>query len=64
MPRDVNALRKKLARQRAARARCAGASRGLGDSVARVTSAVGIPPCGGCKERQAALNRWVPYPRR
>lgn len=36
-------------------------SRGLGDSVARVTSALGITPCGGCKQRQAALNRLVPY---
>jgi hypothetical protein len=29
---------------------------GLGDVVAAVTKAVGIKPCGGCKERQAALN--------
>ena len=35
--------------------------RGLGDVVASVTSAVGIKPCGGCKERQAALNRLVPF---
>ncbi len=36
-------------------------SRGLGDTVAKITSAVGIKPCGGCKERQAKLNRLVPY---
>lgn len=36
-------------------------SRGLGDTVAKITSAVGIKPCGGCKKRQAALNRLVPY---
>lgn len=35
--------------------------RGLGDVVAAVTSAVGITPCGGCKQRQAALNRLVPF---
>ena len=35
--------------------------RGLGDVVAAVTTAVGIKPCGKCKERQAALNRLVPF---
>lgn len=38
-------------------------SRGLGDTIAKITSAVGIKPCGGCKKRQAALNRMVPYKR-
>jgi hypothetical protein len=36
----------------------------LGDLVAKATKAVGIQPCGGCKGRQAALNRavrLVPY---
>jgi hypothetical protein len=28
----------------------------LGDKVAAVTSALGIKPCDGCKERQAILN--------
>ena len=36
-------------------------SRGLGDTIAKMTSAVGIKPCGGCKKRQAALNKLVPY---
>jgi hypothetical protein len=36
-------------------------SRGLGDTIARLTKAVGIKPCGGCKSRQAALNKLVPY---
>jgi len=36
-------------------------SRGLGDTVAKITSAVGIKPCGGCKERQVLLNRVLPY---
>lgn len=36
-------------------------SKGLGDTVAKITSAVGIKPCGGCKERQKKLNRLFPY---
>ena len=39
----------------------AGRSRGLGDTVAKITRAVGIKPCGGCKRRQAWLNAKVPY---
>jgi len=29
---------------------------GLGDWIANLTKAVGIPPCDQCKKRQAALN--------
>jgi hypothetical protein len=36
-------------------------SRGLGDTVAKVTKAIGIPPCGGCKQRQEWLNKRFPY---
>ncbi len=36
-------------------------SRGLGDTVAKVTHAVGIKPCVGCKKRQVALNIFLPY---
>jgi hypothetical protein len=36
-------------------------SRGLGDTIAKITKALGIKPCGGCKKRQAALNKLVPY---
>lgn len=36
-------------------------SKGLGDTIAKVTSAVGIKPCGGCKKRQEALNKALPY---
>lgn len=32
---------------------------GLGDVIAGATRAVGIQPCGGCKQRQAAMNRWM-----
>lgn len=38
--------------------------RGLGDTVANVIQAVTfglVKPCGGCKERQEALNRLMPY---
>jgi hypothetical protein len=38
--------------------------RGLGDVVAKVLRLVGIgkrKPCGGCKARQAALNRILPF---
>lgn len=34
---------------------------GLGDVVAKVTKAVGIKPCGGCKKRQEWLNKKVPF---
>ena len=34
---------------------------GLGDTIAKFTSAIGIKPCGGCKKRQAALNKRFPY---
>jgi hypothetical protein len=39
---------------------------GLGDVVKRVTSAVGIQPCGGCQRRAQALNNWLVFsaPRR
>ncbi|MFF0204604.1 hypothetical protein [Streptomyces sp. NPDC005017] len=36
-----------------------GAEIGLGDAVARVTTAVGIRPCGGCERRAETLNRWM-----
>ena len=30
--------------------------RGLGDLVARATSALGVPTCASCEQRQALLN--------
>ena len=36
-------------------------SLGLGDTIAKMTKAVGIKPCGGCKKRQEILNKAVPY---
>jgi hypothetical protein len=36
---------------------------GLGDVVKRVTYAMGIPPCGGCERRAAAMNRWMVFTR-
>jgi len=41
-------------------------SRGLGDTVAKIIKKVTrgrVKPCGGCKKRQRALNRLVPYPK-
>ena len=35
--------------------------RGLGDAVERVTEAVGIKSCGGCKKRRDKLNKLVPF---
>jgi len=37
---------------------------GLGDVVKRFTSAVGIAPCGGCRQRAAVLNSWISFSRR
>ena len=36
---------------------------GLGDALKRATTYVGISPCGGCRRRAAALNRWVVFSR-
>ena len=36
-------------------------SRGLGDTISKLTSSVGIPPCAGCKQRGEAANERVPY---
>ena len=36
-------------------------SKGLGDTIAKMTKAIGIQPCGGCKKRQEALNKALPY---
>tara|TARA_B110000495_G_C23018961_1_gene604103 strand:- start:1350 stop:1577 length:228 start_codon:yes stop_codon:yes gene_type:complete len=36
-------------------------SKGLGDTIKKVTSAVGIKQCGSCKKRQATLNKMFPY---
>lgn len=35
--------------------------RGAGDLIASITKAVGIQPCGGCKQRQELLNQIVPF---
>ena len=42
--------------------RCPAAkSRGLGDTIAKMTHGLGIKKCGNCAKRQAALNRLFPY---
>jgi hypothetical protein len=35
--------------------------RGAGDLVKRVTAALGIRQCGGCKDRQERLNKLMPF---
>ena len=32
---------------------------GLGDVIKRLTSTLGVEPCGGCERRAAALNRRI-----
>ncbi|MFG2866706.1 hypothetical protein [Streptomyces sp. NPDC048338] len=34
---------------------------GLGDAIKRATASAGITPCGSCRERAAALNRWMRF---
>lgn len=36
-------------------------SRGLGDTVKKVTDKMGWSQCGGCEKRQGKLNRLIPY---
>ncbi len=43
---------------RSALPRARAESMGLGDLIATVTKALRIPPCPGCEERRAALNRF------
>jgi len=37
------------------------ASTGIGDTIAKITSAIGVKPCGGCQKRKEALNKLIPY---
>ena len=37
------------------------ASKGLGDTIAKITTAVGIKPCEGCKKRREWFNKHFPY---
>ena len=39
----------------------ASASRGFGDTISKLTTALGIPKCPGCNKREAFLNRLLPY---
>ena len=36
-------------------------SKGLGDTIKKVTNAMGIKQCGACKKRQEKLNKMFPY---
>jgi len=37
------------------------ASRGLGDTIYKITTALHIPHCGGCEQRREILNNLFPY---
>lgn len=39
-------------------------SRGLGDTIARITKRLGIEPCEPCEARRRALNERFPYRQR
>jgi hypothetical protein len=39
-------------------------SKGLGDTIAKITTRMGFKSCGGCKKRQAYLNEKFPYKKR
>ena len=34
---------------------------GLGDAVKRLTSSVGIQPCGPCQQHAAAMNHYLTF---
>ena len=36
-------------------------SKGLGDTVKKITDKMGIKPCRGCGRRRKKLNRLFPY---
>tara|TARA_Y100001938_G_C7722420_1_gene250600 strand:+ start:175 stop:336 length:162 start_codon:yes stop_codon:yes gene_type:complete len=36
-------------------------SKGLGDTIKKITDKMGVKQCGGCRKRQEQLNRLVPY---
>ena len=36
-------------------------SRGLGDTIKKITEFLGIPQCEECKQRQQLFNELVPY---
>ena len=38
-------------------------SKGLGDTIAKITEAIGIAPCEGCNKRKESLNRLFPFKR-
>lgn len=38
-------------------------SKGLGDSIAKLTKAVGIKPCKSCEKRKNILNKLFPFKR-
>jgi len=39
-------------------------SEGLGDTVKKITNAMGIKPCDECEERRKSLNKKFPFKRK
>lgn len=37
---------------------------GLGDTIKRITEALGLKPCEGCERRRKRLNELFPYRRK
>ena len=35
--------------------------KGFGDTIKTISDSFGIKQCGGCKKRQKALNKAIPY---
>jgi len=53
-PKDVPRIKKQKVKK----------SKGLGDTVKKIIDTVTrgkVKPCGGCKKRQEALNKLMPY---
>jgi len=62
---DANSKGDASARHRISVPRFLSEEVGLGDVISRITSAVGVTPCDGCRRRAQTLNSWVSfYPRR
>lgn len=59
---EEQARLEELQKLRAAEWEAAGrVSKGVGDTIKKVTDTLGIKQCGGCKRRQALLNKMFPY---
>jgi len=58
---EAKAKARAAAEARAAEAETRKLSRGLGDTVKKITDKLGIKQCGKCKRRQELFNKAIPY---